>query len=78
VGVRDQDHVRFLDLLEAADAGAIEANAVHPDGGLRVIEVEFSWRDGEVLPEAGKVVELEVDHLDVVLLDELRYLLSGV
>ena len=76
-GVRNEDHVGFLDLLEATDAGAIEADAVHPDRPLQVIEVDHVLgRDREVLPEAGQVGELEVNDLEVVLLDQIGDLLN--
>src|SRR2546425_1975384 len=63
-GVWDEDHVGFLDLLEAADTGAVEADAVHPDRALEVVELDHVLGgDGEVLPEAGPVSELEIHQL---------------
>jgi hypothetical protein len=55
--VWDEDHVGLRDLLEAAYGGAVEAEAF----GERVL-VERVDRQAEVLPGAGEVGELKVDH----------------
>jgi hypothetical protein len=65
VRVGDQQHVRLLDLLEAADRGAVEAESVLEDAFR-----ELGDGDGEVLGEARKVTEPQVDDLDVVLFRE--------
>jgi hypothetical protein len=67
-GVRNQDHVRLLDLLKPSDAGAVEPDAFGPDG---TAFQDLARGDREVLPEPRQVVELEVDDLDVVVLDHL-------
>ena len=64
VGVGQQQHVRLVDRLEAADRRAVEAQAV----GERVL-AERRRRDGEVLHDAGQVAEADVDELDVVVAD---------
>src|SRR5690554_7862228 len=56
--VRDQDHVRLLDRLEAADGGSVESEAVL-EGRLG----ELGGGDGEVLHLAGQVAEAKVDEL---------------
>ena len=65
VGVGHQDHVRLLDLLEAADRGAVEAVAI-----LERALGELVRRDREVLHETGEVAEAEVDDLDPFVLDD--------
>ena len=56
---------RLVDRLPAADAGAVEAEAVFED-----VFVELVGRDGEVLPQAGEVHEAQVDGLDFLLADQ--------
>ena len=68
-GVRDQEHVRLVDLLEAADRGPVETQA-----GLEVPGVERADRQRHVLPGAGKVDELQVDHLDAAFGGEIQHL----
>src|SRR5262249_14562683 len=53
--VRDQEHVRLLDLLEAADRGAVE-----PDPVLERRLRQLRHRDAEVLEGPREVRELEV------------------
>jgi hypothetical protein len=48
-----------VDLLEAADGRAVEAEAVGED-----VLGERADRDGEVLHHARQVAEADVDHLD--------------
>ena len=55
-GLRNQQHVAFVDGLPAANAGAIEPEPVFED-----FFVEFADRYGEMLPEPGKVHESQVD-----------------
>ena len=62
LGLRHDEHVALVDRLPAADAGAVEAEAV-----LEHVLVELVDGDREVLPEAGKVHEPQVDRLDVPL-----------
>lgn len=61
--IRDQDHIPGLDGLEA-DAGTIEGYALRK--GL--LFKEAGW-NGQVVPLADKVDELQVDHLHMVILD---------
>ena len=56
-GVGHQQHVRLGDLLEAADRGAVEAEPV-----AEGVVVEAGDRERHVLPCAGHVGELQVDH----------------
>ena len=62
VGLRHEEHVALVDRLPAADAGAVEAQAVFED-----VFVELVDGDREVLPDAGEIHEPQVDGLDVVL-----------
>jgi hypothetical protein len=71
VGVREQEHVRLVDLLEAADRGAVEAEAV-----VEHVLRERADRHGEVLHHARQVAEADVDHLDALLLDVLQDLVG--
>ena len=49
----------------AADAGAVEAQAL-----LEGLFVEFLGGDGEVLPQAGKVHEAQIDGADFLFPDQ--------
>jgi hypothetical protein len=55
--IREQQHVRLVDLLEAADRRAVEADPV----GERLL-VQRRERHPHVLPGARKVGELQIDH----------------
>jgi hypothetical protein len=55
-GVGHEQHVRLADLLEPADRGAVE-----PDALRQQVLLELARGDGEVLPGAGQVGELQVD-----------------
>ncbi len=70
--VGHQDHVGFLDLLEPADRGSVEAEAVDE-------RVRFSSCEGtrEVLHEAWQVAEPQVDELDALVLDLLQDVFGG-
>ncbi len=59
--LRHHQHVALVDRLPAADAGAVEAQAVLEDVLVQLVD-----GDGEVLPQAGKVHEPQVDRLDVL------------
>jgi hypothetical protein len=72
VRVGDQDHVRFLDLLEAADRRAVE-----PDALLEHVGRELRRRHREVLHQAGQVTETHVDDFDALVADELQHLVGG-
>ena len=65
VGVGHEQHVRLLDLLEAADGGAVE-----PEPLLEHVLCERVGRHREVLHQAGKVDEPDVDDLDPLVLYE--------
>ncbi len=58
LGIGHQDHVRLLDLLEAADRRAVEADTVLEHGLVQLVS-----RDGEVLHLPGQVAEAQVDEL---------------
>ena len=62
VGLRQEEHVALVDRLPAADAGAVEAEAVFED-----FFIELGDGDREVLPDAGEVHEAHVDGFDVAL-----------
>src|SRR5262249_8785874 len=60
-------HVAFLNLLEAADRGPVEADAI--DDG---VVIESAGRYREMLPKTGDVGKSEIDHFDLVVLDRLE------
>ncbi len=60
--IREQEHVALVDLLEAADARAVEADPL-----LEERLGHLANRDAEVLPASEQVSETEVDHLDAEL-----------
>ena len=66
VGIRHEEHVGFLDLLEAADRRAVEAEPFLED-----VLGELVRGNREVLHEAGKVAEAHVDDLDALVLELL-------
>ncbi len=70
--VGDDEHVAGIDGAPAADAGAVEAEALGED-----LLVVLGEGGGEMLPGAGQVGELEVDEFDFVLLDHLGDVGSG-
>jgi hypothetical protein len=69
--VRDRDHVRLLDRVEAGDRRAVEA---HP-----VVEraLDLACRDRETLEMTFEIGEPEEHVLDAALLDLLHDLLAG-
>ena len=58
-GVGHQQHVRLVDVLEAADARSVEADPVDEE-----VLTELLDRDAEVLGLAGQVDEAQVDDQD--------------
>ena len=66
--LRHHQHVALVDRLPAADAGAVEAQAVLED-----VLVELVDRNGEVLPQPGEVHEPQVDGLDVLFPAQRQY-----
>src|SRR5699024_9377938 len=71
--IRDQLHVRLVDGLETADRGAVEELA-----GLDRLFVEGARGNVEVLHQAGKIAEPDVDELAILLLDVLPDLAGTV
>ena len=71
VGVGDQDHVRLLDLLEAADRRPVEADALVEQLGR-----ELAGRHREVLHQARQVAEADVDDLDALVGDQAEHLVG--
>ncbi len=67
IRVRHQQHVGFLDLLEAADRGSVEAEAL-----FERLLVELVERHREVLHQTGEVREPDVDELGAALLAKLQ------
>ena len=65
-------HVRLVDRLEARDRRAVEGHA-----GCQRLNGDGGRRHGEVLHQAGQVAEPDVEHLDVVVLDELQEFFGG-
>ena len=64
-GCGQHEHVGFVDRLPAADAGAVEAETVFED-----VLVERLGGDGEMLPQAGKIHETQIDGLDFLFTDQ--------
>jgi predicted RNase H-like nuclease len=60
-----------VDRLKAADRGTVEVQSVVED---RLVERRD--RNREVLHDAGKVTEADVDHLDALVLDVLQQLVA--
>jgi hypothetical protein len=71
--VREQSHVGLVDRLETADRGAVEGDAV-----VEEVLVDRRGRDGEVLHDAGKVAEPDVDVLDTLVRDVAQELFGVV
>src|SRR5207253_7455616 len=65
-----EEHVALVDVLEAADRRAIEADAIGEEA-LR----ELFDRNGKMLPRARQVDEPQVDDLDALILRELENVL---
>ena len=63
--VRQEQHVALMDVLEAANARSVEADAVDEQ-----VLTELLDRNREVLRLAGQVDEAEVDHEDATLTGE--------
>ena len=76
IGIDEEIHIGFMDLLKSPDGGSVKADPVHPDP-LAGILSQFLYRDGEVLPESGEVIEFQIDDMDVVFPDDFKYLLNG-
>src|SRR6185312_9486053 len=70
--IGDEQHVRGVDRLPAADRRAVEPEAV-----LERVFLQLLNRDGRVLPDARQVDELQIDELYAVLLGELEDLARG-
>ncbi len=66
--LRHDEHVALVDPLPAADARAVEPQAV-----LEHVLGQLVDRDREVLPQAGEVHEPQVDRLDVLLATQGQY-----
>ena len=71
--IRHQVHVGLVDRLPAGDRGAVEHRAFGE--GLLVDHADV---EGDVLPLAARVGEAEVDVFDVVVLDRLQDIFSGL
>ena len=69
VRVGHEEHVRLLDLLEAADRRAVEAVAL-----LEAVLGELVRRRREVLHQPRQIAEAEVDDLDALVLHESQHL----
>ena len=70
--LRHHQHVALVDRLPAADAGAVEAQAVLED-----VLVELVDGNGEVLPNAGEVHEPQIDGLDILFPTQRQYLFGS-
>ena len=68
LGIRDQQHVRFVNRLPAANRAAVETKAVF-EGAL----FQFADRIADVLPQAGKIGEAKIEHFGVMLRCEFNY-----
>ena len=67
VGIRHQQHVGLLDLLEAADRRAVEPGTL-----LEALQGELVRRQRVVLHQAGQVGEAKIDDLDAFGLDQAQ------
>jgi hypothetical protein len=72
LGIRHEEHVGLLDLLEPPDRGAVE-----PEPVLEHVLGQLVGRDREVLHQPGQVAEADVDHFDAFVTD-LRQHVAGV
>ncbi len=71
-GIGDDEHVAGVDRAPAADAGAVEAEAL----GENLLAV-LGEGGGEMLPGARQIGELEVHEFDLVVLDHFADVGSG-
>ena len=71
LGVRDQQHVAFLDLLVAPDARAVEPEPV----GEHVVR-QLPRGEREVLPDSRKVDESQIDDLNLGFFSELLHVVG--
>jgi hypothetical protein len=62
--VGNDQHVTFVDFLEATNGGAVESNTLG-----NAVGIESPWRHRKVLPQTGKVGKPQINHLDLVILD---------
>jgi hypothetical protein len=69
-GVGDQEHVALVDGRPAADAGAIDAEAIFE----RILR-ELADRVGDVVLQAGNIGKPEVHHLGFILSGKLQHFL---
>ena len=72
VRIGDEHHVRFLDLLETTDRGAVETMTL-----AEVIEREHMGGDRDVLHDAGEIDESKIDELAAFGLDEGQDFFGG-
>ena len=70
LGIRDQQHVAFVDGGPAADAGT-----VHPEAFLERIFGEFGDRVRHVMLQAGNIAETQIELLQSILFGCIRGLL---
>ncbi len=70
--VREEEHVRLVDLLETADRGAIKHQALRED-----LLVEDLDRHGEMLHRSRQVAESDVYELDVLFCYETKHLIGA-
>jgi len=71
VRVRQKEHVALVNVLEAADRRAVEADAVDEEALAELLD-----RDREVLPRPGQIDEAKVDDLRLGLFRELQDVLG--
>ena len=72
-GVRQEQHVRLVDLLEPTDRGTV---VEHQPVGEN-LRVERFDRHGEVLHSPRQVTEPDVDELHLVIADEIDHVVQG-
>jgi len=70
--VGNEQHVRLVDGLEAADRRAVEAQPIRENA-----LAQLGDGNGEVLPEAGEIDEAKIDDPGALLLGHLQYVLRG-
>ena len=67
-GIGNDEHVRFVDRLPAANGRAVKPQAL-----LESVQLDAMAGNGEMLLHAGKIHEAQIDGLDFLLLDELEH-----
>ena len=68
VRIRYEQHIAFLNLLEPANTGSIESQAI-----LKYILSELGYRNREMLPNAGQIYKAQVNDPNAFLPSKFYY-----